>query len=263
MQRRIAVRRLLVLAAVFLPSCTTPNLAESKADFVEEVLIPNPSGDVRAFRIDIEEKERFEPRARYTLSPIPVDERGLIPAQFHLSPTSAIDWVARKSEKGTSFTTADVRSEYTILVRAYRPGYLTIEIKPGEETRWLHWMRADSLEQEMAIDVLLGVQHRAGRFGWWEIFAVAPRSELCDAGSSCELNACRSLGDYGLLPGTVSKEHREVLLFAASEYERLATVAAEEECRRRLRSKASQLKRYADEITTEEFYRRQSNAASR
>lgn len=257
------MRRLLVLALVLLPSCTTPNLVvPTKPDFVAEVRIPNWS-DVRAFRIDIEEKERPVPRARYALSAIPLDGGGLIPAQFHLAPTTAIGSVARKSDKGTTLTVGEVRSEYAVSVRAYRPGYLTIDIKPGKETRWLHWIRADSFEQEMAIDVLLGVQRISGKAGWWEWSYQRPTSELVNAGSNANSRYQLALGDYGLLPGSVSKTHREVLLFAASEYERLAILATEQEARRRLEQKAAQMKRYADELTTEEFCRRQSEVTSR
>jgi hypothetical protein len=247
---------LLVFAAVLLPSCTMPDLAvPTKPDFVSEVRISNPNGDVRAFRIDIEEKDRSEPKARHTLAPIPLDERGLIPAQVHSPPTDG--------PVHTLLGPVEVRSQYSVLVRAYRPGYLTIDIKPGAETRWLHWVRADSFEQEMAIDVLLGVERRIGKKGWWEWGYQGVQSELVQVSVCRTCDKYLSLGDQGLQPGSVSKTHREVLLFAASEYERLAIVAADQEARQRLKSKASQMKRYADEITTDEFYGRQSNVTSR
>jgi hypothetical protein len=233
------VKRLLILAAVLLPSCATPALVLPKPDSIPEQIVPNPDGTVRAFRIDIEEMNRLEPKARYTLSPIPLDERGAIPMQMPIT-----------------YLGLGRYSENSLIVRVYRPGFLTIEIKPGDDPRRPPWIRADRFEQEMAIDVLLGVERTAGKAKWWELKAVAPHSEL--AGSWPD--ASRTLGDYGLEPGSVSPMHREVLLFAASEYERLALVANENEARQRLERKASQMKRYADELTTEESYRRQANA---
>jgi hypothetical protein len=239
------LKRLLILAAVLLPSCATPALVLPKADFIPEQIVPNPDNNVRAFRIDIEEFNRLEPKARYTLSPIPIDEHGLIPTQH------PIEFFAFPRNYTNIF-----------LVRVYRPGFLTIEIKPGDDTRRPPWIRADRFEQEMAIDVLLGIERRFGNEGW-ESGETKPRSEILNLGSSSVRNSWKTLGDYGLQPGTVSQLHRDVLLFAASEYARLATVSNENEARQRLERKAAQIRRYADELTTEEFYRKQSDANSR
>ncbi len=253
------MKRLLILAAVLLPSCATPALVIPKPDFISEQIIPNPDGAARAFRVDIEEFKRLEPKARYTLSAIPLDERGLMPAQHSQPATRAEGIVIGKSEEKTTLTLAEVRAEHSVIVRVYRPGFLTVEIKPGEDQHRTSWIRADRFEQEMAIDVLLGVERVYGKARWWELIPVMPHSEL--AGSSWP-DASRTLGDYGLEPGSVSPAHRGVLLFAASEYARLAVVTEEKEARLRLERKASQMKRYADELTSEEFYRRQANADS-
>ena len=253
------MKRLLVLAAVLFPSCATPGLVLPKPDFIPEQIVPNPDGAVRAFRIDIEEFNRLEPKARYMLSPIPLDGRGVIPIQHPMPSTISNGWVFEKTEKSTTLSEGMVRCAHSVLVRVYRPGFLTVEIKPGDDPRRPPWIRADRFEQEMAIDVLLSVERVYGKARWWELKAVAPHSELM--GSSWP-DASRTLGDYGLQPGSVCPAHREVLLFAASEYGRLALVTNENEARQRLERKASQMKRYADELTTEESYRRQANADS-
>lgn len=51
--------------------------------------------------------------------------------------------------------------------------------------------------------------------------------------------------------------HREVLLFAAGEYKRVAAIMPDEKARERLGWKAAQIRGYADALTTEEYYRRQ------
>jgi hypothetical protein len=261
------VKRLMILAAILLPSCAAPNLAGPTSSFVSHQVVQNADCTARAFRIDIEEKERPEPKARYTLSPLPLDERGLIPHQFPFPPTSATETaVLKRDSQFTYFGPAEVFCEFTVLVRVYRPGYRTIEIRAGDKTREWHWVPADFLEQEKAIDALLGVQPGPdGRWGgWWKHGVRAPHSEL--GGSTWP--GGQTIGDYGLQPGSVSAKHREALLFAAGEYERLAKSCTTnsptlEKARHRLERKAAQMNRYTDELTTEEFWRKQANPTTR
>jgi hypothetical protein len=259
------MRRVLIFAAILLPSCVAPNLVTSPAVIdVSAQVVPNPDGTARAFRVDIEEKEQSEPKARYTLSPIPLDEHGWIPQQLPLPSTTNAGYIVKRGPKYTEYVSGEVRSDYAVLVRIYRPGYHTIEIRPGERIHQWHWIKADHLEQEKAIDALLGLlglptDEKIG--GWWDSGALSPQSELC--GSPFPIGF-RTLGDSGLQPGSVSASHREILLFATGEYERLAkTLLAYspgmEKLRGRLEAKASQMKRYADELTTEEFYQKQSS----
>lgn len=249
------MKRLCLLVAFLLPGCATPELAASKPDFVAELIVPNPTGDVHAFRVDIGIMERPEPKARYVLSPIEIGVNGMLPMQQAEKPCGGIivsNCALAASGRGGMMKLEDP-ARYSVIVRAYRPGFRTIEVKPDAESRRLHWIPVDLLGQEIAIDVLLGV----GQHGWWKPAAMAPRSEL-----ACSPMSCATLGDYGLLPGTVLPAHRAVLLFAASEYERLAVVATETEDRHRLEWKAAQMRRYSDELTTDGFYHRQFDANS-
>src|SRR6202167_2697288 len=56
------------------------------------------------------------------------------------------------------------RSQYTLLVRLYRPGFHTMEVQAWEKTRDLNWTKAKSLlEEEKAVDLLLAVPDSASK----------------------------------------------------------------------------------------------------
>jgi hypothetical protein len=246
----VAMNRLLVLTAFLLPGCVTPNLCPytPAVGFVSEQMVPNPDGSVRAFRIDFEERERAAPKTRYTLTPIVLDERGTIPEQRYL-PSA---WISE----------SEVRSDFAVKVRVYRPGYLTIEIRPGESSRKWEWLPADFRDQERAIDVLLGLSDAHPELGWGPR---GPRSEWPDSPGRIYI---MQLGDFGLQPGSVAQAHRDVLLFAAGEYDRLAKSSdakapGMEKTRRRLENKANQIKQYANELTIQEFFRQVLEPTSR
>jgi hypothetical protein len=118
-------------------------------------------------------------------------------------------------------------TSHNVLLRLYRPGYELVEFDSWLARSEIEWNKASSVaEQEKAIDGLLHV--RAPYFGEKE-------------------------GEYsfpGLAAGSTSEGHRKALLFAASEYERVAAQLRAgredpEQSGKRLLQKAGALKELA------------------
>jgi hypothetical protein len=129
---------------------------------------------------------------------------------------------------------------HTTLLRLYRPGYQLVEIKSWELPGKITWTPAPDLAaQEKAVDDLLNVP------------TIGPRLGLSGNWLDKDLQ-----GNIALQPGWVSAKHREALLFAASEYDRLALLtpnASEQDrqIRARLLSKSNSLRDLANPpITT-------------
>ena len=229
------MKRLLILVAVLWPNCTgCLHYAYPTAIHVPELTVPNPDGSVHAFRVDIDTTERPPEgvKTRYTLSRIPIDARGQIPSQLEIAPATGV-----LNPFGFKDTTVE-HNQYTMVVRAYRPGYKTIEVKAWEKSRELQWMpAADLLAQEKAIDDLLGAPGGDDKIPWWPGLA------------SRELTPTSPLQ-----PGGASSLHRQALQFASGEYNRLAksplaSAPTMQDVRQRLTQKAVWLWRYADEAT--------------
>jgi hypothetical protein len=113
-----------------------------------------------------------------------------------------------------------------VVVRLYRPGFETVELTFWNGAKPMAWKPAASIEeQERAVDELLAFE-----------------SGLLIAEQQAE--------DWSFLlipPGSRSREHRETLLFAAGEFERLSRTRCAAETLRRLLDKADWLRRHADE----------------
>ena len=189
--------------------------------------------EVHAFRVDVtqrsELKEGGPPDCKVTgenvetlqLAAIPLADDGTTTAQVAVN--CATGW----SYFGFWNYLKNCTS-HSVAVRLYRAGYETIELKPGQDPRQMQWREAVGLAaQEKAVDALLGV-------------------------SPLEMN--KALGETlqrRLEPGTRSTAHRDALLFAAREYERLArTISADElrgdETRAALIDKSRRVKLLAD-----------------
>jgi hypothetical protein len=119
-------------------------------------------------------------------------------------------------------------------VRIYRPGFELVEFKSWQFGKPLEWKAARTLvEQEKAIDQLMakaGTPHNPA----------IPGEEQKQA---TEIPA-------SLRPGSFSEQHKAALLFAASEYERLATLddpSRTEADTQRLLDKAQQLQALANQ----------------
>jgi hypothetical protein len=212
---------------------------------VPPLAVENRDGSVHAFRVDIDKTDRkpLPPLTQYTLSSIPIDSRGLIPSQLEVAPATGVYNPLGVVEGGQH-----ERSQFTMLVRVYRPGYQIIEVKAWEKSRELQWFpAADLAGQEKAIDDLL-VDPAA---------PIAPRGpELSLGRVSADRSLCwwdqkdQKTPPLGLQPGAVSVSQRKALEFAAGEYQRLAgSIAAAgpsmQPVRERLGQKARWLQNYA------------------
>lgn len=120
-------------------------------------------------------------------------------------------------------------------VRLYRPGFELVEFKSWQFGKQLEWKTALSLvDQEMAIDNLIT---SCGTIRG----QLTPSWRGDDHGDTWKPSA-------GLSPGSFSEQHKTALLFAATEYERLATMnglSGSESDVRRLREKAEMLRKHA------------------
>jgi hypothetical protein len=230
--RRIAlvVAPLLGLA---LAGCIPLYYAYPVVATVPSVKTDAPADQVRAFRVDVADEENcvdFDETDRYVFREVPLGPSGKVPGQAVLALDHGWYWnfIALIYEGHT---------RHTVLVRAYRPGWRTVEIKPGwkhEPIRWVEAADADAREQ--AIDDLLST---------WDtdfqgyIHAHCPKTPPRDA------SVFRSLAT-----GSASSAHREVLRFGAAEYERLAeqlgTGEAVQTQRLRLTDKARALREMAE-----------------
>jgi hypothetical protein len=124
-------------------------------------------------------------------------------------------------------------TSHKVRVRLYCPGYQTVEIRAHEDRDPIQWTAAPNLvAQEKAVDDLFATSNDA----WAEI-------RVKDKGD-------RQLA--GLEPGSTSVAHKKALLFAASEYERLAGTVLDDRdegntIRLRLLDKAGRFRKRASE----------------
>jgi hypothetical protein len=164
--------------------------------------------DLHAFRVDVTQtmdlKEgpgpnylvRGENFEKFELTQIETAPGGTTPPQRGMSAATGWCYVG-------FWNYCSSYTSHSIAVRLYRPGYETIELKPGQPAIALQWHEAaDRAAQEKAVDDLLGVSPL----------------ERIDPKSSQQQRLLES--------GTKSAAHRESLLFAAREYERLARAMA-------------------------------------
>ena len=189
--------------------------------------------EVHAFRVDITQKQDLKegppPDCKVTgenleslqLTRIPLADDGTTSSQVTFNCASGWSYVG-------FWNFVNSRTSHAVVVRLYRPGFESIELKAGQDPREMQWQAAPDLAaQEKAIDDLLG-------------------TNPLESGKALSKDLQRRLE-----PGTKSTAHRDALLFASREYERLArSVAAEEldgsEIRARLVEKARRLKSLAD-----------------
>lgn len=249
------MKRWLFLIAL-LPQCTgCMGYVYPTMIYTPEVVVPNADSSAHAFRVDIDKTERKAApvASEYTLTRIALDTRGVVPSQLEIAPVSGIY---------NPFALGDFKerehSDYTIMVRLYRPGFQTITVKAWDKSRTLQWSQApDLVAQERAIDDLLadpaepansaklwaregpaggpatGAPTGPGPKTWWD---------LKDQKSP----------PLGLQPGAISPSQKQTLLFAATEYQRLASspVAGSlnmQPLRERLQQKAIWLRIHAEQ----------------
>jgi hypothetical protein len=189
--------------------------------------------EVHAFRVDVTDKilikegatpaqpTRGENTEGYELTRIPLTAKAAVPRQVGVSCAYGWQYVG-------FFNYPIACTSHSVAVRLYRPGYETVELKPGQAPDEVVWNEAaDLAAQEQAIDDLLGVSLLATK-------------------ESRSANQQRRLE-----PGTKSAAHRQALLFGVREYERLAQAVPDDdgdgrEIQARLLAKARRLRTLAD-----------------
>src|SRR5947209_18924469 len=123
------MKRWLVLLA-FLPQCTGclyyayPTIATTP-----ELAVRNEDGSAHAFRVEIDRTERkpLPVTTEYSLMRIPMDSRGIVPSQLEVAPTTGV-----LNPLGLGDAKDHEKSYFTMVVRFYRPGYTTMEVKAWE-----------------------------------------------------------------------------------------------------------------------------------
>jgi hypothetical protein len=189
--------------------------------------IPNKE-EVRAFRVDVKDDliaMDVGEHDRYELSEISAADR--LTPQVKV----AVDhgWFMLNAISFGQHT------QYTLKVRLYRPGYETVEINSWELVDKVEWKKAKSLrEQEEAIDALVSTWETKAKIGqeqYWQSQAVPEKGRPVRPNLPVVFDA--------LAPGSTAKAHRDALLFAASEYERLR-LSAIPTCEKAIRERANE-----------------------
>lgn len=196
-----------LLCLPFLGGCVLPYCAYPTLDYTPSVKLERTTDQVRAFRVDID-----RPTADMSVFVGPVYER------LSEVPVTDTDDIPAQVRPSLSYGLVVLgialnyltHTSHSVALRIYRPGYELVEVKSWEAVNKVVWRLAPDLAgQQHALDALLPL----GR----------------------------------LEPGSPSAAHREILLFGASEYERLASMAQSQDHQAGLRAKARQLRDRAKE----------------
>jgi hypothetical protein len=183
--------------------------------------------NIFAFRVDVADDESSLDLAKpghYRFRQVRIAPHGSIMGQGKLALDSGFYW-------NLIAVTYAQRTNHTIRVRLYRAGFDLLEIQPWQSEAGLEWTEVRALAaQEKIVDKLL---------------------RPTGAGAWTQAHKDDNWGFSQIEPGSVSPEHRPVLLFAASEYERLASDMALEadelaEACTRCHAKAKFLRELAD-----------------
>jgi hypothetical protein len=172
---------------------------------------PGSINDIHAFRVDvIQNTGEFKVptcRDEYTLSCIPLSGQGPVPAQFAVYfDYGVVVWPLMWEH-----------CHRTIKLRLYRSGWETVQLESWASTSSIKWQRAqDLLAREKAIDAIVKCDDpgRGVLMEKWlaDFVQLFPREVFFELGELYQ----------GVLPGSRLPQHKEVLLFVAEEYERLA-----------------------------------------
>jgi hypothetical protein len=183
--------------------------------------------EVRAFRVDVANDDfclQFPEKDCYVLKPLPLHADGSFDPQIKVA--ADYGWLA-----DFFYTIYGGTTHHTVMVRLYRPGYHTIELESYRKDEPLNWTPAPTpVEREKAIDDLVST--------WW----TSPERLQTQYSVSGFTPPVEPIVFRYLAPGSISTEHQASLVFAASEYERLASEVANAELRARLQEKAKALR---------------------
>jgi hypothetical protein len=157
--------------------------------------------NIKVFRVDIDQDlsgTEYGGGDCYTLCETTVTHRGWTLPQTRLACSHGFVWhcVALCYHKHLA---------HTARLRCYRPGYELAEVEPWQVQGDVAWKKVPDLrEQEKAVDDLVA----------------APVAQSWRVSPSSKMEESWSVGC--LAPGSASEWHKEALVFAADEYERLA-----------------------------------------
>jgi hypothetical protein len=226
--------RLVVVSAVavvcaFQAGCLQLPYAYPNVMHVSAVqLAPGPD-QVHAFRVEVNGKvaDLGEKTEEFVLSRVAVENKTRVPSQTN----ATLEYGVYVADGGVNYP---IHTNSALLVRLYRPGYELVELRAGVAAA-VEWKPVQNpLAQEKAIDDLLNVP------------ALSYRPTVNREGRDVQ----RSIQQWNpahLPPGSRFAPHQDALLFAASEYERLAAAGGSEESVSRLRKKAAAIRARAAE----------------
>jgi hypothetical protein len=231
--QRCLVPALLLLLLPALPGCLIP-YGFPKISQTPLLSLGKEAEEIHAFRADItRDFVDIGGTDRWTFSEVTSSPAGWVLPQTKVSATCGI-YVFGVALNYPVYTS------HSVALKLYRPGYELVELDSWEVPGMIVWKEAPDLaSQEKALDRLF----------------------LREAPDSA--NEPRSWVRIGrrLSPGSEGAEHQRVLLFGASEYERLASGAAASGSEEgttcgRLRSKARELRELAGEAEPPPSFRR-------
>lgn len=232
MKRAILAIPSVLLAAGCIPFVPVPFVCPTVSQ-TAPLNIHGPKDDIRVFRVDVRSNlsgPEFNDGDCYTLRELGViADRWVLP-QTRVAADYGFVWncIALMFHE---------HIHHSILMRLYRPGFDCVEIKSWHLAQGVEWRSAPGLSaQESAIDSLVATP------GW--------QQSLMTLTLDIESREPKVPGCDQLAPGSSSSAHRDSLLFAASEYERLAAADWPNEpeqhaARERLRDKACHLRECA------------------
>jgi hypothetical protein len=221
------MRRVCGLLGLLLAGCMPLGYAYPTVSYVRPATVGAAREEVRAFRIDVSDDDfcfEIPEKDRYVLTPLPLHPDGSFDPQMRVSADygfmlNCFAWISGAS------------THHTVMVRLYRQGYHTIELESWRKDEPLSWTPAQTpFEREKAIDDLVST--------WW----TSPARLQSQYSSEGFVPPNEPIVFHYLAPGSTSQEHQTALVFAAEEYERLASEVANEELRSRLEDKAKALR---------------------
>jgi len=183
--------------------------------------------NIFVFRVDVTDDESTPDLAKpghYRFRQVHIAPHGTIVGQGKVAVDSGFYW-------NLIAVTYAEKTDHTMRLRLYRPGFDLLEIRPYQNEAPMEWTAVSGLAaQEKVVDKL-----------------VQPTSK----GTWTQTHKDDKWGLAQVDPGSESPEHHNALLFIASEYERLATDMALEaddlaEACTRCHAKAKFLRELAD-----------------
>jgi hypothetical protein len=215
---------LLALACALTTGCMLP-YAYPQISTIDSLDLVRQSSDMHAFRVDADGwmADAGVDMKDYRLSSIKLDSEGRLPSQMDFNLEYGLYIVGPLNYA--------VGSTHWTQVRLYRRGYQLIEVMPDKRPARMEWKPAIGVAaQEKAVDNLL----------WPPANERFPHSLQRDKDNTWPGSL--------VSPGSLASKHREALLFAAEEYERLVLVwgpKADAVTKDRLQNKARELRQQA------------------